>query len=162
MLALPPVGSLPDQPPEPVQPLAFVEDQVSVAADPLLTVPGLALRDIVGLAAALTVIANASSDADALPSLTLITIPLYVPASLADGVPLSCPVAMLKVAQAGLFEIENDRVLPDGSVVVGVNEYAVPAVTLVAGVPEMVGGGTETLTVTDWLALPPGPLQLSP
>jgi hypothetical protein len=29
-------------------------------------------------------------------------------------------------------------------------------------VPEMVGGsGAETLTVTDWLALPPGPVQLS-
>ena len=77
------------------------------------------------------------------------------------GVPLSCPVAMLKFAQDGLFVIENDRVLPDGSVVVGVNEYAVPAVTLVGGVPDMVGGGAETLTVTDCVALPPGPLQLS-
>jgi hypothetical protein len=42
-----------------------------------------------------------------------------------------------------------------------VNEYPVPAVTLVAGVPEMVGGAAETLTVTDWLALPPAPLQVS-
>ena len=68
---------------------------------------------------------------------------------------------MLNVAQAGLFVMENDRVYPDGSVAVGVNEYADPAVTLVGGVPEMVGGGTEMLTVTDWLALPPGPLQVS-
>ena len=132
-----------------------------MVAEPLLTVPGLAFRVTVGLATALTVIANASSDADALPLLTLITIPLYVPTSLADGVPLSCPVAILKVAQAGLFVIENERRLPEGSLAVGVNEYAVPAVTLVAGVPEMVGGAVETLTVTDWLALPPGPLQLS-
>jgi len=42
-----------------------------------------------------------------------------------------------------------------------VNEYPVPAVTLVAGVPEMVGGAAETLTVTDRLALPPAPLQVS-
>ena len=68
---------------------------------------------------------------------------------------------MLKVAQEGLFVIENDKVLPDGSVAVGVNEYPVPTVTLVGGAPDMVGGGAETLTVTDWLALPPGPLQLS-
>lgn len=57
---------------------------------------------------------------------------------------------MLNVAQLGLLVIENDIVLPDGSVAVGVNEYAVAAVTLVAGVPEMVGGGgAATLTVTD-------------
>ena len=69
---------------------------------------------------------------------------------------------MLNAAQAGLFAMENDMLRPAGSLAVGVNEYAVPAVTLVAGVPEMVGGsGAETLTVTDWLALPPGPLQLS-
>ena len=68
---------------------------------------------------------------------------------------------MLKVAQAGMLVIENERVLPDGSVVVGVNEYPCPAVTLAGGVPEMVGGGAETLTVTDCVALPPGPLQLS-
>jgi hypothetical protein len=69
---------------------------------------------------------------------------------------------MLNAAQAGLLVMENDMLRPAGSLAVGVNEYAVPAVTLVAGVPEIVGGsGAETLTVTDWLALPPGPLQLS-
>jgi len=68
---------------------------------------------------------------------------------------------MLKVAQGGMFVIENERVLPEGSVVVGVKEYPVPAVTLVGGVPDMVGGGAETLTVTDRVALPPAPLQLS-
>ena len=69
---------------------------------------------------------------------------------------------MLNAAQAGLFVMEKDMLRAAGSLAVGVNEYAVPAVTLGAGVPEMVGGsGAETLTVTDWLALPPGPLQLS-
>ena len=48
MLALPLVASLPDHPPEAVQLVAFVEDQVSVEADPLLTVPGLALMLTVG------------------------------------------------------------------------------------------------------------------
>jgi hypothetical protein len=44
VLALPLVGSLPDQPPEAVQPVALLEDQLSVAADPLLTVAGVTVR----------------------------------------------------------------------------------------------------------------------
>ena len=52
VLALPVVGSLPDHPPEAVQLVAFVDDQLSVAEPPLLTVVGLALRLTVGLAGA--------------------------------------------------------------------------------------------------------------
>ena len=70
VLALPFVPSLPDQPPEAVQLVALLEDQLSMADPPLLTVAGLALR-------------------------------------------------------------------------------------------RTTGAGVETLTVTDWLALPPGPLQVS-
>jgi hypothetical protein len=47
--------------------------------------------------------------------------------------------------------IENVRVLPLGSVVVGVNEYAWPAVTLVGGEPLMVGGLLAALTVIEKL-----------
>ena len=52
VLALPLVGSLPDHPPEALQLLAFVDDQLNVAAEPLLTVPGLALRLTVGFTGA--------------------------------------------------------------------------------------------------------------
>jgi len=45
------------------------------------------------------------------------------------------------VAHAGLFEIENVRVLPEASVAVGSKEYALPATTLVLGVPLIVGAG---------------------
>ena len=55
VLALPLVGSLPDQPPEAVQRLVFVEDQLSIDEPPVLTVAGLALRLTVGGAATLTV-----------------------------------------------------------------------------------------------------------
>jgi hypothetical protein len=48
VLALPLVCSLPDQPPEAVQLVALVEDQLSVADPPLPTVVGLALRFTVG------------------------------------------------------------------------------------------------------------------
>jgi hypothetical protein len=111
--------------------------------------------------AGVTVMLKGGSELEATPSLTLSTMLEYVPVCVLAGVPESWPVAMLKLAQAGMFVIENDRLLPDGSVVVGVNEYPVPAVTLAGGVPDMVGGEAEMLTVTEWLALPPGPLQLS-
>jgi hypothetical protein len=76
VLALPLVGSFPDHPPEALQLVAFVEDQLSIAEPPLLTLVGVALRLTVGATvAAFTVIAKAGSEADALPSLTLITMP---------------------------------------------------------------------------------------
>ena len=48
VLQLPLMPLLPDQPPEAVQLLALLADQLSVEADPLPTVPGLALRLTVG------------------------------------------------------------------------------------------------------------------
>jgi len=50
VLALPLVDLLPDQPPEALQLVAFVEDQLSVEAEPVVTVPGVAPRVTVGLA----------------------------------------------------------------------------------------------------------------
>src|SRR5262249_32294433 len=52
VLALPPVGSLPHQPPEALQLLAFVEDQLPLEAQPLAPLPGLALKERVRTAAA--------------------------------------------------------------------------------------------------------------
>jgi hypothetical protein len=73
------------------------------------------------------------------------TIPEYVPRSVAAGVPLNCPVALLKPAQPGFPVMENVRLFPAGSLAVGVKEYAVPTVTLVPGVPEIVGGDGAAL-----------------
>ena len=102
---------------------AFAADQLSIADPPLLTLVGVALRLTVGATtAAFTVIANADNEADALPSLTLITMPEVVPTSAAAGVPLSCPVEMLKLAHEGMLVMENVRPLPAGSLAVGVNE----------------------------------------
>lgn len=49
-VVVPLVFSLPDQPPEAVQLVALVEDQVRVADEPLVTVLGLARRLTLGLA----------------------------------------------------------------------------------------------------------------
>src|SRR3984957_7065623 len=83
---------------------------------------------------------NAGSDADAVPVLTLIVMFAYVPSSAVVGVPLSSPVAMLKLAQDGLCAIEKLRELPAGPLAVGVKAYACPASTDFAGVPVIVGG----------------------
>ncbi len=48
------VPRVPDHPPEAVQLVVFVEDQLSVADEPLLTLPGLAVRLTVGFAGAVT------------------------------------------------------------------------------------------------------------
>jgi hypothetical protein len=74
-----------------------------------------------GLFAAATVIENAdSATLGALPSLTLIVMFEDVPAAV--GVPVSCPVLPLNVAQAGRFVMLNVSVVPEsGSLAVGVN-----------------------------------------
>lgn len=56
---------------------------------------------------ALTTMLNAGNDADALPSLTEITIFAYVPTAAVVGVPFKFPVEVLKNAHAGLLLIRN-------------------------------------------------------
>ncbi len=77
------------------------------------------------------------------------------------GVPVSAPVNVLKVAQAGLLLIENASVSPLASDAVGENEYAVPTWPVVAGVPESVGAVLAVLVTliekVGKLALPPLP-----
>lgn len=97
--------------------------------------------EMISVAAEETVIAKAGSDADSDPSLTLIMMPVEVPTLAAAGVPLRLPVPLLNVAHEGLPLIEKVNVPPPGLDAVGLNVYAVPAVTLVGGVPEMAGGG---------------------
>jgi hypothetical protein len=47
----------------------------------------------------------------------------YLPVCLLVGVPSSSPVAILKLAHAGLLVIEKLSAAPAGSVAVGVNAY---------------------------------------
>ena len=57
---------------------------------------------------------------------------------LAEGVPESSPVVVLKEAHAGLWAIANANVRRSLSLAVGVKAYGCPAVTLGAGAPEIV------------------------
>jgi hypothetical protein len=114
---------------------------VNEYAVPTVTVVG-GVPEIVGawFAAALTVMANAGSETLAAPSLTPITMLAKAPTFAAPGVPVSCPVAVLNAAQLGRFVIANVSVPPSRSLAVGVKEYAVPTLAVVAGIPEIVGG----------------------
>ena len=75
-----------------------------------------------GCAEAVTWILNAGSEADACPSLTLITMFENVPTLELEGVPLTVPVAMLNVAQLGRFWTLKLSVRPAGPLADGVNE----------------------------------------
>lgn len=88
---------------------------------------------------AFTAIANAGSDAFVRPSLTLMTTFEYVPTFEVVGVPDSCPVVVLKVAQLGRFAIENVSASPSASVAVGRKLYAAFALTVPDAVPLIVG-----------------------
>jgi hypothetical protein len=130
-----------------VLPLGSVVVGVKLYGEPAVTdAGGVPLMVGGGLLAAFTVIEKAGSEALLVPSLTEITMLEVVPTLAACGVPESCPVLVLKLAQAGGLATEKVRVLPLGSVVEGVKLYAEPAVTDVAGVPLIVGGGTGSET----------------
>jgi len=99
-----------------------------------------------------TVMLNAGSVTRLVPSLTPITMPLYAPTWAVVGVPDRRPVVVLNAAHEGLFCTEYVSVAPSGSDAVGWKVYCAPAVTAVAGVPEIVGaafGAAATWIVND-------------
>jgi hypothetical protein len=108
----------------PLGPLAVGVNEYALPATTLVA----GVPDIVGGGggggeeAALTVIVNAASEADWEPSLTLMTMPEYVPTFEAVGLPLRSPVAVLKLAQDGTFCAENVSVVPLGPLAEGWNE----------------------------------------
>src|SRR5882672_236206 len=75
------------------------------------------------------------------------------------GVPVSAPVLALNDAQLGLFVMVNASVWPGfTSFAVGVNEYATPTFTVVAGVPVIVGAVfTTVIENAGSAAVPPLP-----
>ena len=150
MLALPLVGSFPDQPADAVQLLALLDDQLSIADPPLLTVVGLALRPTVGGAETLIV-----TDWLALP-------PGPLQASVKVVVALSAPV--LVVPLVGSLPDQPPEAVQLLAFVDDQLSIADPPLLTVVGLAlRLTVGltGAETLTVTDRLALPPGPLQVS-
>ena len=150
VLALPLVGSFPDQPADAVQLLALLDDQLSIADPPLLTVVGLALRPTVGGAETLTVTDWLALPPGPLQASVKVVVALNAPVlalPLVGSLPDQPPEAVQLLA---LVEDQLSIADPPLLIVVGL------ALRLTVGLT-----GAETLTVTDWLALPPGPLQVS-
>lgn len=87
---------------------------------------------------ALTVMLNAGSEAVRRAVLAEMTIFESVPSAFACGSPESAPVEALKLAQLGWFLILNVTFSPLEPLTCGANQYALPAVTAVTGVPLIV------------------------
>ena len=92
-----------------------------------------------------TVTVKGAREAEALPSLTVMTMLAKVPVP--PGVPYSVPLELSNVAQAGLFVMLKVSVSPSASYTVGLNEYGCPTVADVTGVPLMTGARFVDSTV---------------
>ncbi len=142
---------MPLHPPEAVQAVALVEDQVSVAALPLATLDGLALNDTVGAGAAETVTV---ADCDAEPPA-----PVHVRVNFVVAV--RAAVDFVPVVASEPLQ-PPDAVQPVALVDDQVSADVAPLLT-VAGLAVRVtaGAGVVTDTAADCAVLPPLPLQVS-
>ena len=140
----------PVQPPDAVQAVALVADQVSVDVPPWATVVGLALKDTTGGAAETVTVTDCAAEP---PAPVQVSVNFVVAVSvgvacvpLADSVPLQPFEAMQEVA------FVDDQVSIE----------VAPLVTVVGlAVKVTAGAGVVTDTVADCAALPPAPVQVS-
>jgi hypothetical protein len=148
---VPPVAIEPDHPPEAVQDVALVEDQVKVELPPLATLLGLALSNTLGGAADVVTVA----DCDAEPPAPVHVIVYFVVVERAavafEPLVATLPLQPPEAAQEVVFADDQ------------VNVDAAPLLR-VLGFAEIVTAGAArvTETVVDCVALPPAPVQVIP
>jgi hypothetical protein len=147
----PAVASVPDQPPEAVQAVALVDDQVRVELPPLATLAGLALIETLGAGAETVTVTDCAAEPP-VPVQVSVNFVVAVRAGVAPdpliaSPPLQPPDAVQAVA---LVEVQ-------------VKVDVAPLLTVV-GLADRVtaGAGLVTETVADWVALPPAPVHVSP
>jgi len=145
------VASAPDQPPEAVQAVALLEDQVNVDVPPLATLVGLALIETVGAGGAETLTV---ADCDAEPPAPVhVRVYLVVAASAAvfcEPLMASEPLQPPEAAQA--VALAEDQLNID---------VAPLATVLGLALKVTVGAAEVTVTVADCDALPPAPAQVT-
>jgi hypothetical protein len=146
------VGWLPAHAPEAVHVVALLEDQFKVVPLPLVTLEGLALKLTVG--AGVAAVTDTVTDCVADPPAP-VQVAVYFVAALSAVVdceplgaivPLQPPDATQDVA---LVEDQVNIELPPLATVVGL------------AISMTVGAGVVTVTVVDWAALPPLPVQVN-
>jgi hypothetical protein len=142
------VAKVPDQPPEAVQAVALVEDQVRVELPPLVTLMGLALSETVGGAITETV-ADCAAEPPAPAHVSMYLVVAVSAAVLWEPLvgfePLQPPEAVQEVAL--LDDQTRDAALP-------------PVIELGLALKLTLGAGALTETVADCAALPPVPVQV--
>jgi len=143
------VGSLPLQPPDAVQEVAFVDDHVSVAAAPLLTVLGLAEKATVGAG----VVTVTVTDCAALPPVPL-HVRVYV--EVLVSAPVDCEPLVGSEPDHAPEAVQEVALVADQ-----LNVELPPLATDVGlALKVTTGPGALTVTVADWVALPPAPLHV--
>lgn len=141
---------MPDQAPEAVQAVAFVDVQESVELEPLAMVLGAAVRVTVGAGFALTVTV---ADWAAVP-------PVPVQVSVYVALALSAPVDWEPLT-ALVPDHAPEAVQAVALVADQVSVEALPLTSeLGLAVRVTVGAGVDTATLADCVALPPGPVHV--
>ncbi len=154
---LPEVALVPDHAPLAVQPVALVEDQVSALALPLVTLAGLALIVTVGagVVAAVTVTVVDWAAVPPAPVQLSVKVLLVVRAPVDTLLPEVALVPDHAPLAVQLVALADDHVSALEPPLVTLAGLAL-IVTVGAGVVAAV-----TVTVVDWAAVPPAPVQLS-
>ncbi len=149
--SLPEVDLVPLQPPEAVQELAFVLDQVSVVDPPLITVVGEAVSETDGADGPTVTVVDCAAvpPGPAQVNVKVVVDAIEVRCS-EPAVALLPPHPPLAVQLVALFELQVRVVDPPAATVDGV------AVSVTEGMV-----GCVTVTLTDCVAEPPAPLQVS-
>jgi hypothetical protein len=148
--AEPLVGSLPLQPPEAVQEVAFVEDQVKVELVPLTTVLGLAASVTAGFGWVTETVA----DCDALPPAP---VQVSVNVVFAFNAPVDCEPLTARFPLQPPLAVHEVALVADH-----VSVALLPAVIDEGlAVKVTVGAAADAVTVAVCDALPPGPVQVS-
>jgi hypothetical protein len=143
------VAIVPDQPPEAVQEVAFVADQLSVVLPPLGTVFAAALKVTAGAGVDTDTVTDCAAEPPAPVQVSVYLVVAVIAAVLAEPLVLSLPLQPPEALQEVALVEDQVRV-----------EVA-PLLTVVGlALKVTVGAGVVTVTVADCDALPPLPVQV--